>query len=447
MLNRYIYLDEKGNSKTFLKIICALILLFIIVFCFFSTKTDILYVGDDDLDGFVNIDDVLDIRFMLPSDIVDNSVDLTNTSISESDLSKLIENNYTKKSQDFGFSLIGPDFICLVAKDKSLFKTSLSNIGTGKDIYSILTEEIGIDADILEVDNDIQTNISQSGVLKIVAPIKISGFDYLGVKIGKKYEGYISLIQKRGVVSAMCLAGTSKTTNYKSDSYSLGFCLDVVKSFKLKDSLIDGMSVAYNNIIDGFSYESGGLTTYDDYSYNNMGNENWDTKGTYNKYNSNIGMYCFKSSFGPINMPYILSDKNLVTSVQDDDYNFYATVVSSSNKLKYTIKKQCVQDKVFDDFMNEIHNDIEHSFDLVSDVYNNKKILDEKIDDKEEFVVTVCFWNSKNGEMKVIYYKLETNGELYTVSKIEVSQSIFEAFSSDVLTDIFNMSGLSIENK
>ena len=340
MLNRYVYFNDKGYSKVFLKIICVLILLFIIVFCSISTKTDLLYISNDDLDGFVNIDDVLDIRFMLPSDIVDESIDLTNTSVSENDLSKLIESNYTKKSQDFGYSLIGPDFMCLVAKDKSLFKTSLETIGTGKDVYLILTEEIGIKADILKVDNDIQRNVSENGVLKIVAPIKIAGFNYLGVKVSKEYEGYISLIQKRGVVSAMCLAGISEPIDYKSGGYSLDFSLDVVKSFKLKDSLIDGMSVAYNNIIDGFSYESGGLTTYDDCSYENMGNENWDTRGTYNKYNANIGMYCFKSSFGPINMPYILSDKNLVTSVQDDDDNFNATVVSSSDNLKYTVRKE-----------------------------------------------------------------------------------------------------------
>lgn len=378
--------------------------------------------------GYVLQDRVDGTRFILPDEVVENEVSFdTMTTPASEDIEQVIKTNYVSRKETYGAMLVGPDIMCLVVSDWNLFNMDLESVKYTDEVEYILKREAQI-GESLSVQNQMRMN-EEDRSHKIIVPIQFEQFSFSSLVIEGKYEGYAALVEQEDGSQGICIAITDTSKGSAHVKEWKAICDQIVLSFRLSSNDYS----AYSNKLPEFSYESGGLVNYPGYAYNNLGTDKMDTNGTYNQIDALLGMYCVETPYGPINMPYILNDPDMSSSIHTDGTYLQATIHSHSGSVNYsTTIKSKKEGQTFDSAVNEVRSMIQDDYDLFSNQYGytKKRIVSEDIqDDAGSAILTVCGWNENTGNSTVIYYDLQVSQSVYTITKIEASKKVTEQFA------------------
>lgn len=405
------------------------------VISLFALAAVIFFCGDHNAnvfssnipDGYVLQDRVSGTRFILPEEVVESEVSLDSmTAPSPEDLEKVVETNYVSRKEEYGAMVFGPNMMCLVVSDKNLFDMDLSSVRYTDEVEYILKKEAQIE-DTLSVQNRINMK-EEDGNVKIIVPVQFDQFSFSSLTVNKKYKGYAAVIENKDGSQGICIAIADMQKDSDQVKKWTNICNQIVLSFRVSS----GDYSSYSNKIPEFSYESGGLINYPGYVYHNLGTDKMDTKGTYNQIDALLGMYCVETDYGPINLPYILNDSDMSSSIHTDGTYLQATIHSHSGSVNYsTTIKSREEGQTFNSAVNEVRSMIQDDYDLFSNQYGytKQRIVSEDIqEDSGSAILTVCGWNENTADSTVIYYDLQVSQSVYTITKIEASKKVTEQF-------------------
>lgn len=421
----------------FKKIFCG-ILIFVVLLSGCSFSSEPVYT-EGAPEGYRYLDTISQIRVALPEEILEKQLDLSSISIADpnTNIRELAKEQYLTRYENYGFMLLGPDLFVLSAKDKNMFSMQLNTAISPETVQYILRSEVGLKRSI-SVTGSVRSDYNENtAVTKIIVPVRLSSFTFSNTVFEDEYEGYAALLQKEDFLSAVCIAvmpAESEDDVSTCETICQSFTLDNIDEF---DS--SSYYTTYSNILPSLSYEKGGLPAYDGYSYQNIGTDKMDATGTYNQINENLGMYCLMTDFGPLNLPYLVNDLALESSLKKEP--FQASIHSSQDNIDYAIHVYQRDNASFDELVEFLRKQIQQEKEDLKKKYPSCKVISEDILDDSNAVITVCGWDRESNEVTTIYYKLNAGKDLYSITEIRCTQ-IAGKDTPKLLEEIAKVSGI-----
>lgn len=429
--------------KKVLTLLCSLAIL--LTAC---GKAPSVVYDEQPLDGYTTVDRVSQIRFDLPDEVKGKQIDLASISDESTaeQLRSLADSQYLTRYENYGVIMTGPDLFLMAARDGALFETDLSTVQYQDMVQYILQDEIEYGDTIKATSGAMDTYTDEeTGVTKLICPIVLTNYTFANLEYEGEYAGYVALAQEKDGVSALCIA-VSPVKEEEAENKALNKRnLNIVRSFRLNTGNESSYYTTYSNVLSGFSYDSGGLFSYDGYAYQNLGTEKLDTTGTYNRLSDRLGMYCLDTSFGPLNLPYILDDGNLSSTVIDNESTLSANITSSADDITFDVSVSSWDGKDYDDVLYEFRSQIQEEKQALSNEYGytRQAVLSEEIMENTGAITTVCGFNDDSLTNTTVYYKLDCAKYLYSLTRIEATKSVTDDIPP-LLQEIVDLSGITL---